>query len=173
MPAADCPTCGSAAGWISAWLRIASSSSSRATTTILFQPRVDHSLVVELGSKAFGVDGWEGVDAIHASPSVAATDDCDELAGLLVAVGRDELDQRLLGDPPLRKGDDVLSVASPLVLAHGLAESDLDGAFGARRANEHAVGLVDRARSATGMTRPRAPARAATPAGPGGLRRCG
>jgi len=60
-------------------------------------PRVDHSLVVELGSKAIGVDGRESIaDAIHSSPSVAAADDCHELAGLLVVVGCNELDQRAL-----------------------------------------------------------------------------
>ena len=40
--------------------------------------RVDDSFAVDLGSKAIGVDGRKGVtDAVHASPSVAATDDCE------------------------------------------------------------------------------------------------
>ena len=60
--------------------------------------RRDHAPVVELGSEAFGVDGRDGVtDALPASPSVAFADDRDQLAGLLVVVGCDELDQRLLG----------------------------------------------------------------------------
>jgi hypothetical protein len=60
--------------------------------------RVDDTFVVDLGSKVFGVDGWKGVtDSIHASPAVAAADDCDEFARLLVVISCDELDQWLLG----------------------------------------------------------------------------
>ena len=66
--------------------------------------RVHDSLAVDLGSKALGVDGGERVTrAVHAPPPVAASDYGDELAGLPVVVGCDELDQRLLGDPALRK----------------------------------------------------------------------
>jgi hypothetical protein len=86
----------------------------------LFQAPGYHSLVIDL--VAFGVDGPETVtDAIHASPSVAATDDCDELAALLVVVGCDELAQRLLGGIPSSEGNDVLTVAAKPVLADGVA----------------------------------------------------
>ena len=55
--------------------------------------RVDDPFVVDLCSKAFGVNGWKFIAlAVHAPPSVAATDDCDELAGLLVSL-RDQLDR--------------------------------------------------------------------------------
>jgi len=65
---------------------------------------VDDSFVVDLDLRVFGVDGWKGVtDAVHMSPSVAATSDRNELACLLVVVGRDELDQGCWGDPALRK----------------------------------------------------------------------
>ena len=79
--------------------------------------RVDDAFVVDLGSEAFGVDRGEGVTgAIHPPPAVAATDDGDELACVLVVVGGDELDERLLWRSATEEGDDVLSVASPLFL---------------------------------------------------------
>jgi hypothetical protein len=59
------------------------------------------------------------------------------------------------------KGNDVHTVAAPLVLADGLAKSDVDGALGAGRAHEDAVELVATARPATDTTRPCAPGRGA------------
>jgi hypothetical protein len=73
--------------------------------------------------------------AVHATRAVAATDDRDELAGLLIVVGRDELDQWLLRRSANQEGDDIFAVTSPRVLAHGFATSDLNCAFGARRAH--------------------------------------
>jgi hypothetical protein len=55
-------------------------------------------------------------------------------------VGCDELDERLLRRSAAQEGDGVLAVASPGVLANRLAKPDLNCAFGARGAREHAVG---------------------------------
>src|SRR5579884_3336418 len=113
------------------------------------------AFVVGLGSKVFCVYRGEGVaGAVHPSSAVAATDHRDELVGLLVIVGRDELDQRLLRGSSAEEGDDVFPVASPLVLADRLAESDLNCALGTCRPDEHAVTRVAiaTARPAVGLS---------------------
>jgi hypothetical protein len=114
-------------------------------------------LVVGLGSEAFDVErGKDVAGAVHSPPAVAAADYGDELSGLLVIVSRDELDQRLLRGSAAEKGDYVLSVASPLVLADRLAKSDLDRAFCARCADEHAVAgiAIATARPSVGLSVP-------------------
>jgi hypothetical protein len=59
--------------------------------------RMVDPLVVGLRPKAFRVERGEGVrGAVHAPSAVASTDDRDELAGLLIVIRRDELDERLL-----------------------------------------------------------------------------
>src|SRR4051794_13005414 len=99
-------------------------------------------LVVDLGSE-FGVArGKRIAGVVHAAAAVAAADDGDELARLLVVVGGDELDEWLLGGPAAPEGDDVLPGASPSVLANRLAEPDPQRAFGARGSHEHAVRRV-------------------------------
>lgn len=52
---------------------------------------------VEPGAKPLGVERGEGVaGAVHATRAVAAPNDRDELASLLMVVSRGELDERLL-----------------------------------------------------------------------------
>ena len=104
---------------------------------------IDDPLAVKLSSKAFRVDPGKGVaGAIHAPTAVAPTDDCDEVACLLVVVSCDELGERPLRGSTAQEGDDVLSVAAPLVLADRLAKSDMNRAFGARQTREHAVARI-------------------------------
>src|SRR5688572_5695225 len=104
---------------------------------------IDDPLAVHLSSEAILVDAGENVAGpVHAPPPVAPANDCDQLVRLVVVVGCDELGQRLLWGSAAQEGDDVLPVASPLVLANRLAKSDVDGAFGTRRAHEHAVAGV-------------------------------
>src|ERR1043165_4614898 len=100
-------------------------------------------IVVELGAEALGVDNRKRVaSAVHTPPAVASADDSDEFACLGVIVGRKELHQWLLRASAAQEGDDVLSVASPLVLADRLAEPDLNSALRARRAHEHPIAGV-------------------------------
>src|SRR5438094_4161216 len=105
--------------------------------------RIDDPLAVHLGPEPFLVDARECVaGAVHPSGSVTPTDDRDKLVRLVVVVSRDELGQRLLRGSTAQEGDDVFSVAPPLVLANRLAKSDVNGTFGARRADEDAVTRV-------------------------------
>jgi hypothetical protein len=75
-------------------------------------------------------------------PAVAAADDGDELARVLVVVVGGELGERLLRRAAAEERDDVLAVAPAGVLADRLTQPDPHGAFGARGAHEHAVGRV-------------------------------
>jgi hypothetical protein len=78
---------------------------------------IDDPLAVKLSSKAFRVDPGKGVaGAIHAPTAVAPTNDCDEVACLLVVVSCDELGERPLRGSTAQEGDDVLSVAPHLFL---------------------------------------------------------
>src|SRR5438105_136738 len=62
------------------------------------------TLVVDLGSKVVFVEDREGfAGGVHTPAAVAATNDGDQFASLLIVVGGDELDQRLLRDPPVRR----------------------------------------------------------------------
>src|SRR5436190_9590092 len=109
--------------------------------------RIDDPLAVHLSSEAFLVDAGKRVTrAVHTPAPVAPSDDRDELACLLVIVSRDKLGQRLLRGSTTQEGHDVLSVAPPLVLPSRFAKSDVNGAFGARRADEDAVARVALAR---------------------------
>src|SRR4029450_137520 len=109
--------------------------------------RIDDSFAVHLRPKAFPVDPGKPVgDAVHTPTPVAPTDDCDKLASLLVVISCDVLRQRTLGGSTAEEGDNVLSVAPPLVLADRLTKSDVNRAFGARRTDEEAVSRVALAR---------------------------
>ena len=67
-------------------------------------PGMGDTLVVDLGSKVVFVEDREGfAGGVHTPAAVAATNDGDQFASLLIVVGGDELDQRLLRDPPVRK----------------------------------------------------------------------
>src|SRR4029453_12170181 len=101
--------------------------------------RIDDPLAVHLSSKAFLVDPRKCVaGAVHTPPPVAPSDDCDQLACLLLVVSSDVLRQRSLGGSTAEEGDDVLSVAPPLVLADRLTKTDVNRAFCARRADQDA-----------------------------------
>src|SRR6478735_3805875 len=105
--------------------------------------RIHDPLVVDLRSKTIRVWRRQGITGvIHAPPAIAAANDRDEFPALLVVVGRGELDQWVLGRSAAQERDDVLSVASPPVLADRLAKSDVDRALPARRPHVHAVGRV-------------------------------
>jgi len=105
--------------------------------------RIDDPLAVQLSPEAFSVDARKWVaGAVHAPAAVAPADHRDELACLLVVVGRDELGQRLVRGPAAQEGDDVLSVAPPPVSASRFAETDVNRAFATRRAGEDAVARV-------------------------------
>jgi hypothetical protein len=86
---------------------------------------VDDSFVVDLGSKAFGVDGWKDVTrAIHASPSVAATDDCDELAGLLASSAATNSTSGRRADPALLGG--IVSLVAAVAALWLVRERDIE-----------------------------------------------
>src|SRR5204863_4070480 len=100
-------------------------------------------LALHLGPEPFLVDAGECVaGAVHPPGSGTPTYDRDKLVRLVVVVSREKLGQRLVWGATAEEGDHVLSVAPPLVLANRLAESDVNGAFGARRTDEDAVPRV-------------------------------
>jgi hypothetical protein len=79
-------------------------------------PGVDDPLVTDVGAEALGVDGGQGVaGAVHAASAVAAPDDRDQLACLLVVVGGGELAERLLRGAAAEERDDVVAVAPACV----------------------------------------------------------
>jgi len=80
--------------------------------------RMDDSFVVDLGSKAFGVDGREGVTgAVHAPAPVAATDDCDEVAVASTWVREEKLETALPNPPKVTSGKVVVHKTRELVSA--------------------------------------------------------
>src|ERR1044072_6196118 len=109
---------------------------------------IDDPLAVELSPKPFSIDARKRVaGAVHPPASVAPTDHRDELASLLEVVSRDEFGKRLMRGSAGEEGDDVLSVATPVVSRSPFSVAVVNDPFGTPGAAENAVARVALAQS--------------------------